>query len=110
MMFRTAAAIIYGVLMSQTSRTLFKDFLFGLSVGVAASLIFPFLTILLDLYHYRIWWAYVPDVDVESTLLKQPFSSKHRRCIPYVLVESFRNEKKIGNRKCKKGENCEGED
>ena len=71
----------------------------------AVSLIFPFLTVLLDIYHYRVWWAYQPDVNAPQTDLVKPLSRKHKRFIPYVLIERFRTAA-LGNRKCKNGDQC----
>jgi hypothetical protein len=72
----------------------------------AASLIFPLVTILFDIYQYRVWWAYEPDVDISSNIAEKSLSRKHKRFIPYILTERFRTNA-TGNRKCKNGNTCQ---
>jgi hypothetical protein len=102
---RIAAIIMYRLLFDEapTGRNALQTLLTISSV----CLVFPLVTILLDLYHYRIWWTYQPDIDISKDINRKPFSRKHKRFIPYVLTEPFRTAA-LGNRKCKYGNGCRG--
>lgn len=102
---RVTAIILFGELVNEAQSSTNKMTLYIFVIVFSVTLIFPLLTILLDVYHYRVWWAYEPDVEVEPSYTRGPLSSKHRRFIPYVLIESFRTAT-LGNRKCKNGDNC----
>ncbi|CAF2804844.1 unnamed protein product [Rotaria sp. Silwood2] len=104
---RIAGVIMYGLIMTESLTSSDRTVLQALLIITAASLIFPFLTIILDIYHYRVWWAYKPDVDISPDIAKKPLSHKHKRYIPYVLTERFRTTA-FGNRKCKYGNRCQG--
>jgi hypothetical protein len=104
-LFRVLAVIMYGVLLGQTSSSLDQRILKSLLIVTAGSLILPLLTILLDLYHYRVWWAYEPDVDIPPDIAKKPLSRKHKRFIPYPLIGDFRTNE-MGNGQCKAGSSC----
>ena len=99
--------MMYGILYMQASDDdeLRIMRLFLLVTGV--SLIFPFIIVLLDVYHYRVWWAYKPDIgdDLPPETIKKSFSHKHRRFIPYVLTEAYRTQS-LGNRSCADGNRC----
>lgn len=105
-LLRMIATMMYGILYMAATTDIQREviYLFLLITGV--SLIFPFLTILLDVYHYRVWWAYKPDINISSDILDKPFSHKHKRFIPYVLTEAYRTQT-IGNRTCQYGNRCE---
>jgi hypothetical protein len=68
-----------------------------LAVVCTLSLIFPVLAILLDVYHYRVWWHYRPSCDQIS---RRTLSRKHVRYIPYHLVGNNRNNMHMGNKPC----------
>jgi hypothetical protein len=103
---RLVAVIIYGVILHKVTTPTDRNNIQTLLIITASSLIFPFLTILLDLYHYRIWWSYNPDVDVPASYVAEPLSHKHKRFIPYVLIERFRTAA-LGNRRCQYGNHCQ---
>ncbi|CAF5027590.1 unnamed protein product, partial [Rotaria sp. Silwood1] len=52
-----------------------------------------------------VWWAYEPIVDANPSFSEPPLSPKHKRFVPYVLIEKFRTGA-IGNQKCKNGNGC----
>lgn len=106
MSLRIAAVILYGLLYLNASSIEEREIIYLFLLITAVSLIFPLLTILLDIYHYRVWWAYQPDIDVSPEILKTPFSRKHKRFIPYVLTGNFRTTT-FGNRQCKYGNFCQ---
>ena len=108
-LLRIAALIIYGVGWSAEAPGTDRDTWRLLMIITGASLLFPFLSVLLDIYHYRVWWAYEPEIDVAVDILKKPLSPKHKRFIPYVLLERFRTAR-LGNRKCKNGRSCVSEE
>jgi hypothetical protein len=97
---------MYAILLNETTTSTDRNVIQALLAVTAGSLIFPFLTILLDLYHYRVWWAYEPDIIISADIVQKPFSRKHKRFIPYVLTEPFRTAT-FGNRKCKNGDRCQ---
>lgn len=103
---RITAVIAYDIMYDLSSDPAKRELLHFLLLITGMCLIFPFLTILLDVYHYRVWWAYKPDIDLPPDIAGKPFSSKHKRFIPYVLTERFRTNT-IGNRQCKYGNNCQ---
>lgn len=107
---RIAAIIVFETSRNETSISPVRDSLRALSIISGVFLIFPILTILLDVYHCRVWWPYHPAIyDVPHEIIEKPFSPKHKGFIPYVLTEQFRTTT-IGNRKCNKGNNCRKRD
>jgi hypothetical protein len=98
---------MYVVLLNQTSSSFNQRILRQLLIFTGVSLILPILTILLDIYHYRIWWVYEPNIDISLPLntLKKGYSSKHKRFIPYILTGQFRTNE-IGNRECQYDRDC----
>ena len=54
-------------------------------------------TILLDFYHYTVWWCYTPQIDN----LCHFRSSKHERYIPYHLVGEERRTHFLGDSPCR---------
>ncbi|CAF2041357.1 unnamed protein product [Rotaria magnacalcarata] len=102
---RSVGVILFGSVLAQSSRhTTFQTEHVFLIV-FAITILFPFFAIALDIYHYRVWWAYEPIVTVNPTITAKPLSPKHKRFIPYVLIEKFRTAA-LGNRKCKNGNGC----
>lgn len=66
--------------------------------GVTAfTLVCLFLTLLLDLYHYCVWWHYTPYKDTTCCCCR---SRKHGRYLPYLLVGSYREKSELGNQPC----------
>jgi hypothetical protein len=51
----------------------------------------------IDIYYYRVWWHYRPENDHLST----PYSTKHRRYLPYHLLGKNRNQMVLDNEPCK---------
>ncbi|CAF3948899.1 unnamed protein product [Rotaria sp. Silwood1] len=102
---RLVGTIIYVVafveLSERTAQTL-EIILVGI---LAVTLICSLLAIILDIYYYRVWWAYEPIVDANPSFSEPPLSPKHKRFVPYVLIEKFRTAA-IGNQKCKNGNGC----
>jgi hypothetical protein len=101
---RVVGIIMYRILSDEAPEG--RNILQILLLVTAVCLIFPLLTILLDVYHYRVWWAYEPIIDIPPDIARKAFSKKHKRFIPYVLTERFRTDA-IGNRKCKYEDACE---
>ncbi|CAF3678821.1 unnamed protein product [Rotaria sp. Silwood1] len=56
------------------------------------------LTLLLDYYHFRVWWYYVPSCDHNPFYRR--YLKKHRRFIPYHLMGANRNEIQLWNEPC----------
>lgn len=51
---------------------------------------------LLDLYHFSVWWCYTPDIDTRWCHR----SAKHKRYIPYHLLEKNQHKNTLGDRPC----------
>ncbi|CAF0978314.1 unnamed protein product [Rotaria sordida] len=62
------------------------------------------LTLLLDYYHFRVWWHYVPSCDQNPFYRR--YLKKHRRFIPYHLMGANRNEIQLWNEPCELGQFC----
>ncbi|UJR11837.1 hypothetical protein I4U23_016017 [Adineta vaga] len=60
-------------------------------------LICVFLTFLLDLYHYCVWWHYTPYLDTTCCCCR---SRKHRRYMSYILTAAYLKGDKWDNRSC----------
>ncbi|CAF1046069.1 unnamed protein product [Didymodactylos carnosus] len=67
-----------------------------------ASLAFLFLTLILDLYRYSVWWHYTPQNDTHCYCR----SRKHERYIPYHLIGDDRDANMLGDRPCTKEDSC----
>lgn len=102
---RIIATMMYGILYMEATTDAESRVIYLFLLITGSSLIFPFISILLDLYHYRVWWSYEPDVEAPADVLAKSYSHKHKRFIPYVLTEPYRTQT-FGNRKCKYGEGC----
>ncbi|CAF4751787.1 unnamed protein product, partial [Rotaria sp. Silwood2] len=62
------------------------------------------LTLLLDYYHYRVWWHYVPSCDQNPFYRR--YLRKNRRFIPYHLMGAYRNEIQLWNEPCELQQLC----
>jgi hypothetical protein len=105
LILRIVAVIMYKVLLNETTTSTDQSIIQTLLIVTAITILFPFLTILLDIYHYRVWWAYEPDIGTKPEIARKPYSRKHKRFIPYSLLGRFRTDT-IGNRQCQNGNNC----
>ncbi|CAF1272756.1 unnamed protein product [Didymodactylos carnosus] len=72
------------------------------SLAVACGITVPsaILILLLDYYHYRVWWHYVPSCDQEPVCGGRRYLKKHKRFIPYHLMGEHRNAMRLGNEPC----------
>lgn len=73
-----------------------------LAAVCAISLVGLFLTFLIDLYQYCVWWHYRPQCDTKCSLV----SKKHKRYIPYHLMGDNRT-MRLGDQPCPDGSYCE---
>ena len=73
----------------------------SMAIFCLAACIFLFLQFLLDYYHYRVLWHYRPSIDD----LKEKFSRKHKRYLPYHLLGENRTNN-IGNSPCSNTNYC----
>ncbi len=80
------------------SRSIMKK----LAIICGISCIFLIFQFLLDYYHYRVVWHYIPDGDNQE---RKSLSVKHQRYLPYHLLGHNRSNK-IGNKPCKNKTNC----
>jgi hypothetical protein len=64
----------------------------------------PVCMILLDVYHYRIWWHYRPSCDDETSC--QRLSPKHVRFLPYHLLGDNRSMVVPDNQPCMNQDIC----
>lgn len=103
---RSLGVILFGTVLAQSSRHTTFQIEHVFLIVFAITILFPFFGIVLDIYYYRVWWAYEPIVSVNPSVTEKPLSPKHRRFIPYVLIEKFRTAA-LGNRKCKNGYQCQ---
>ncbi|CAF1091682.1 unnamed protein product [Adineta ricciae] len=62
----------------------------------SVSMIFLAGTLLLDLYHYGVWWCYTPSIDTRCHCR----SRKHKRYLPYHIVGKENRKDMIGDREC----------
>ncbi|UJR19339.1 hypothetical protein I4U23_022468 [Adineta vaga] len=102
---RSIGVILYGTVVGESSRHTTFQFEHAILIVFAVITLLPFLAIAFDIYHYRVWWAYKPIVTANPSVTRKSLSPKHKRFIPYVLIEKFRTAA-LGNRKCKNGYQC----
>lgn len=104
---RIVGTILFGITGNEVVSSTDKTYVQILLIATAASLIFPMLILILDFYHYRIWWAYKPKVQMQSSPIKSALSAKHRRFLPYVLIERFRKIAVRKDQQCRYGHRCQ---
>ena len=75
-----------------------------MAVLCAATVVLVVLSMLLDLYHYRVWWYYRPDGAYKKCrccCCKQRFHPSHKRFLPSPLSGKYRDKKSTTNSLCK---------
>ncbi|CAF1338646.1 unnamed protein product [Didymodactylos carnosus] len=100
---RLLAIILYATAPTYNNQELFNQTQ-KLSWICAITFPSPILTLLLDYYHYRVWWYYVPSCDQNPFCRR--YLKKHRRFIPYHLMGENRNEIQLWNEPCELQQHC----
>ncbi|CAF0884538.1 unnamed protein product [Rotaria sordida] len=100
---RVLAIILYATASTHTndkffSRTQKLSWICGITLPSSI------LTLLLDYYHYRVWWHYIPSCDQNP--FHRRYLKKHRRFIPHHLMGAHRNEIQLWNEPCELRQFC----
>jgi hypothetical protein len=100
---RLLAIILYATAPTYNSSE-FSNRMQTLSWICAITLPSTIVTLLLDYYHFRVWWYYVPSCDQNPFYRR--YLKKHQRFIPYHLMGEYRHQMQLWNELCELQQLC----